>query len=437
MTPYPSSDYPGKQLLNEDEVIKTIGNGGRFHNIHFIREFSLSSDESVHDKLSFTNCVFDKKFSLSLMKFEQLTFRDCIFQDELYLGTIETIQADGSNAGWKGVEFSDCEINGPMPIDNCKINEFRFNSSKINHCYFRSSEVEFLKLAGSVFNRFAFEQAEEIDSAPGRSAIKHVQIGGALEDSNISFIDTVIEKISLLGIVNFGLLRFTNVNFHSPDASFLIKNSDIGNTFFSQIDFSRLKRFQVIRSNVSGIKTAGVIWPKEISGGKNVYIGGDRDGETLHFEQRDLYRQLKYAMESQCDRVQALEFQEREMRFLFKDLKMTDPDWWAVGFSQITSDHGRNWFKPFFQLVVASFLFFFPIMMLLGTSYTFDVPGYHFLSEWMHFMNPLQFDFITELVESGKHESRIALILFMLWKTVFFLWVYQIIAAFRKYSRKI
>ncbi len=157
------------------------------------------------------------------------------------------------------------------------------------------------------------------------------------------------------------------------DSTFISAHSDFGPTRFNEFNFDS---FQVIRvDNVlfNEIIATNVNWFRD----QNLIIG---DGESINQNnfrrRREIYRQLKHALNKSGNNIDALEFQAREMRTLRNEKKASN----NYGFSDrlimitnMTNNYGMNWLKPLSILILGTIFYYCLIIPILSNKLSYGL----------------------------------------------------------------
>jgi hypothetical protein len=215
----------------------------------------------------------------------------------------------------------------------------------------------------------------------------------------------------------------------------------LGKTNFTSFSFDGFHEIEIQDSNFSEIITANVRWFAP-----EIILKTAKNSQDFG-KYRDLFRQLKFAMLKQGDRVQALFFKRYEMQALRKQL-LTEKGYkgekamlWMNG----SNDHGQNWIKP--MLLGLLFTCIFYVAFIISTapelsghtslswtnvSMTLKViPKYFHIA--LKFLNP------THTYESlgATIKDNIPGNLFdIVQRIVISYFIFQTISAFRKYIKE-
>lgn len=147
-------------------------------------------------------------------------------------------------------------------------------------------------------------------------------------------------------------------------------------------------------------------------------------------KKRDTYRILKNVAQRNNDQPQALIFYAKEMENHFNETSWKTPlDKLILVFNKITNNFGMNWLKPIMWLIGLSITFY----SLLGFSTSSYECAFADLGNYFVFLNPAH---KTEFIAEGCWSFWTYCIDF-LFRVIEALLIYQMIQAFRKYTRKL
>jgi hypothetical protein len=147
---------------------------------------------------------------------------------------------------------------------------------------------------------------------------------------------------------------------------------------------------------------------------------------TSLYALRGLYNRLKGESTNRHDKIEAIDFFELEMetyRNLLKSQKGKLSERFILCTSQVFSKHGQSYMRPALSFVLFGSLFY-------GMTEILDCQRLMTSKEWLLFMLD-----ITQKI--SDHRNSWAIFFHAFWKVIYAYLVYQILTAFRKYSRKI
>lgn len=269
-----------------------------------------------------------------------------------------------------------------------------------------------------------------------------------------------------------------NIKTEKPKSKLIISNSTFGSAEFQEINFNSFEQVQIYSSNLTNIEMIDINWPDEIT---------PSDDENSLEQLRNTYRMLKHSCMKQEDRIQALKFYSKEMEthrelirkeslekvnsnfkkiiskytylYLFNKLKnlrinlqtlkliiikifeRLNPlnffERFILLFNDISSKFGLSWIRPIVFILFLNFIFISGIYKYGNVEIqTFQVLNTEINYFWLEFIQMLNPLFNIERIEINKWNELIYT-LDVIRKIIFGILLYQLIVAFRKYSRKI
>jgi len=215
----------------------------------------------------------------------------------------------------------------------------------------------------------------------------------------------------------------------------------MGKTNFTTFSFDGFHEIEIEDSNFSEIITANVRWfaPEIILKKVKDYQGFGKC--------RDLFRQLKFAMLKQGDRVQALFFKRYEMQALRKQLlaEKGHKGEKAMLWMNQSNNHGQNWEKPLFLgLLFTSIMY---IAFIISTAPELSnhislswanimltlkvIPKYSQIA--LKFLNPTH---TYESLGISIRDNKWGNLFDIVQRIIISYFIFQTISAFRKYIRE-
>lgn len=289
-----------------------------------------------------------------------------------------------------------------------------------------------------------------------------ILIAGENYKGNIIFRNISCNKIRFDTFANYGSFQLINLEPLSENSEFQLVESYLENLQFINCDILGFSTYHVYNSNLSKIISSYTRWFNYESLAKPIdeikKLKGDPSSkggfkqvlkeqvEIRYLGLREIFRQLKHAMESQGDKVEALNFRSYEMEAYFNYLKMSTP--WhhknrLILFLGKTNEHGINWIRPLFILGGVTILFYILILYSIHPNFRFgfgELQLKYFLSETWNYkkdvieiLNPTHN--ISKIFPEKFYVSGYALGYDVLYKIIFSFLVFQIISAFRKFVK--
>jgi hypothetical protein len=336
-----------------------------------------------------------------------------------------------------------------------------------------------------MFNQFAFSQVIIKDDI-----FKMLTIGEIIfvnfvfpKDSSSSFSGFNICSLDFVDFYNYGNISFSNINNGLPkNGELLITNSDLGKMLFMNCDFSKYK-MHFESSKITEIFLAGTTMPfsenintfKEsnelnisnkrfaLTQLKKVFDNrGDSFGATKYNEaelenwllaipktdlenRKLIFSQLKKMYEGRGDTVKAIEFQGKELDVHRTILSNAGGQYWErfqLSLNKYSNNFGQSWQWAIGWIVVVGLLFYILYCLSLGfragNSSAEDKQRFWTLASYFfEFINPIR---KGEFIKLGGDDyypiSGWARVIDFFWRIVITYLGYQLIQAFRKYSKK-
>lgn len=296
--------------------------------------------------------------------------------------------------------------------------------------------------------------------------IDEVFISGINNSGVLNLQGCLVNVLHIEQVLNEGSLTFSEIKPVKDNSKFTIEKAVLGRASFVNMDMSRFASVQICNSLLDDIKYSNVQWFHPDNLNKDYY------GESLADlspqkkvvylgNQREVFRQLKFAAEKQGDRTQSLNFKVQEYR-VYKEIlayniasfRSVNPyngnlwqlraELWSLNLGLWTNRLGQNWLRPLVQITCITFLFF--PLFIIAASPTLT---------WWPFGNELaisetltlfwdQRGVLPQLFNPTRYLSRVfgteslpgdIYFIDALHRIVLAFYIYQIISAFRKYFK--
>lgn len=356
-------------------------------NIFIVRDNNVQS--IFHDKLKFDNCVFDNSQKLFL---------------------------DSDNNKDLSIKLKSCEFRKKFKIRSIEVEGKDYIEQQKNKAKLKSLKIIDCTAEDGTYLRFGFLDIEDF-------VLQNLRLP---QNSELNIGDCRFKEFELSNFRNIGKFKLykTNILENEEGQSFQINNTSIGNADFQGINLLSFKKVKLFDNIFHNLKYTNIIW-------KNLIEAGQFTNDKNKLEkQQDTYRTLKNVAQENNDHPQAIKFYAKEMknykalvRYNKKDYSLSDRV--TLWFNNFTNDFGLNWWKPLLILLVLALLFY---SLLL---YSLNIPILN-LYHWQYiiqFLNPMhKFNWVV-----GFSPNLIDVI----FRVFEGLLIYQIIQAFRKYTRKL
>ena len=144
-------------------------------------------------------------------------------------------------------------------------------------------------------------------------------------------------------------------------------------------------------------------------------------------DNRETFLTLKYVALKQHDQIKALEFHTQEYQSHYEKLNWNNADKWILGFENSISYFATNVGRAIGWLVFLIVFFYFFIFMLLGG-------GDANMHDFVRFTAPISYD-LTTIFGNKITVGFFVGLLFILYKILQFVMIYEVVKSFRKFSR--
>ena len=252
-----------------------------------------------------------------------------------------------------------------------------------------------------------------------------------LRIDGLNTFDFSLSRVALLeeSKETFGF-EFINTSPNYKAGTLLITDSDLSGLRFNSCYFDTFQELQVKSSKLDEIKCTATTWPKLVTA---------PDGESQQFEIREACRQLKLAMTDHQDKVSELQFHALEMKAYRQIVRNRGWGWSNINdrltlLAGASNKFGLNWFRPIWLLIASMFALYFTMVGLHFGLHPFQSSFYDCIV-WVDYFtlyNPTHR--LTQLSLGNKVGGWVALVDFLS-KIVSAFFIYQIIAAFRRFKR--
>lgn len=273
------------------------------------------------------------------------------------------------------------------------------------------------------------------------------KISGSNYNSNIVFNHSSFNKIGFDFFYNYSTLSFNSLAAYNKNSEIAINHSIMGKAHFFNAFFNTFDKVIIYNSVLTEIIAANVQWFDDNALNPDLHCSS-----IEHTYKKEIYRQIKYALEKQGDRITSLRFKSMEMDAFKKEVfsrtsslvKVLHNDRFILWLG-LSNNYGQNWIKPIFLAI--GFTVFFYSLIVVGISehltYSFNLSTESLLLTWgelLHytFLIPQLMNPATNISKSLPENLSIGFIVY-LWdyflKILLAFFIFQIISAFRKYMK--
>lgn len=188
--------------------------------------------------------------------------------------------------------------------------------------------------------------------------VDEIKIGGTSTTSNLLFDKISVNRLSIIFFFNYSTLCFTHLDVLNQPESFLeILSSRLGKTEFLNASLEGFDKVLIDSSSLVNVTSVQTKWFKPFCLYKDMRLSAE-----IITSKQEIFRQLKYAMEQQGDRIKSLEFKRLEMEEFRKQLSRTNA-FEHIGdklilLLNLSNNYGLNWVKSFILLLITNIVFF-------------------------------------------------------------------------------
>lgn len=355
----------------------------------------------------------------------------------------------------------------------------------MNNSHIAELEMEYLNadsktllLSNSIIEKFHVIQDKPYKISSEISTIFEIDFFDIVfsKDSYLHLSDTVINKLNIDSFLNLGVIVLNNIssvnkinqikktkrenqeiytlsdNWHfeydnfQRISQFSLVNSDLGKTQFIGCKINSFQKFVFKNSKLLDVFVADTLMPKR----DKISIEEDDSSHTLLLEQRRIaLSQFKKIYETRGDTVRSMEYLAEEMEVYREQLKhqktTNNKEWWNnkserfnLWLNRFSSYYGNNWLRAAsLTLVINAVLFWLYCWRLgFGIAVPNDKSWAMFkklFSYSFEFLNPLR---KADFLQSVAEPTNSARVVDYISRIIIAYFVYQTIAAFRKFGKK-
>jgi hypothetical protein len=269
-----------------------------------------------------------------------------------------------------------------------------------------------------------------------------VSITGVNKSAHLIFENVQLQELKIEYFTNFGKIQFIDVrSSRSGSSKLLVLNSDLGKTSFHNTFLDSFSDVDIINTTVTDISSSYVRWFDPLQ------ILNKSKEEYDYGRNRDLFRQLKFAMFKQGDRVQALFFKKYEMLALKNELSKSKGRFneKIMMWLNKSNDYGQDWFRPIWLgFLFSVILYIFLIIAVapeLSTSLSFKIEDlirtFNVIPRYLYvifkLLNPTHL--YLSLIPAIR-DNWLGNLIDFLQRVIISYFIFQTISAFRKYIKE-
>ncbi|QMU29970.1 hypothetical protein [Adhaeribacter radiodurans] len=432
----------GSTFEKKLDVGNTRLNGNGIIRIHKSKVHSKVRYQSINvSGITFTNTEFEKDVHIwGGESTDGIVFNENNFNDDVYIKGVKssgslTIRRDNFKKSVQ-IDFEDNKDGLLGRFKNIYISSVNFGISfTLNGA---NQEIESLLNAASQ----SLTGTVQFSSC----SFKEAKIEGDNHKGNFVFNLCQFHKLTFKYFINFGnLILSSSAGIPNTNSEFQVYNSNLGKAQFFNVSLKRFDSVDIISSQVSEIITSGVAWFVDTS-----LLPSMPENSDKNKRKREIYRQLKQALEKQGDKIHALEFQAAELKSYEKQIsteaKFLNQNRIILWLGK-TNDFGLNWVKPIKQVLIITLIFYF-LIILTASDKLLLKPARNCFEVAETIIEFANFSYVLpQLINPARTLDRIfdseANITLGFWaylwdalqKIVLAFFIFQIISAFRKFIK--
>ncbi len=323
------------------------------------------------NSIIFYQSHFDDDFNIQVVKVKQsLSIIECQFKK------VFKIELDDKNDGFQGY------LNSLYMSESEFLNAFKLYRFSHSNIAVAKIDLVFTNLSGS----FHFDNI----------AVNELNISGYNKNSRLVIDEVNVQRLSMNRFRNSGSIDFIKVNPMDGESELCINHSILGTFSFVNCRVNAFQKFVVDDSVLDLVVSSGTKWFdfKQIAENygfkrKNWFVRkwndvryifqgvqGSEDSNRL-YQIREIFRQLKTAMDKQGNRIQALFFQSQEFQAYKRELELSHeiyrPERLII-WSNASNSHGQNWIKPIGLGVVVTVIIFVLMVYSMNERLAIHLP---------------------------------------------------------------
>lgn len=442
-----NSDMGGLSI-SDSSVNKgfNIYNSRLKNNIDIREESVIDAGVRVFDThasdVSLISSTFKKDLHFVKCTFNSFVFNDGVFNDDFYIRGVSI----KNQLTIIGTEFKKSfKLDIENESDNCtgSLENVHLSSTKFGGMFLlKGSQTSVKKITINYSKKL--EGAFYIENFD----VSNAELKGDNYSGNVVFKQCNFNMLNLNYFYNYSTVSIIGAKAFGINSCFLIENSNLGKLQIFNTSLVGFDGIEVSNSVLTDIITVNVDWfdPKKLNQTMTMT-------KYDFVQKKEIFRQLKHALEKQGDRIESLKFKSLEMK-TYKEEIFYENKWYqgALGHDRFilwlgqTNNFGLNWLKPVFYLLLIVSIFYFIIVVGLSEklSYTLDLSRESIVvthkelvirvSALPQLLNPVHsLDKVFPL-DTNRFGFWIHFLDYLL-KIIVAFFIFQIISAFRKFAK--
>ena len=437
----------GSFSINDSLIEKQLD----FSNVNLNQDLSIRGNSIVNSMIRFEN-VFSQSISLTESTFndnfhiwagriKNLTLNDGIFKEDFSITAVPILNMTTII----GTEFKKSIIFKLQDNTNNKtglLNEIYLKAGKFNERFIVNGNNETIK-------ELTINCSQQLsgDIYFNSCSISKTIISGDNYNANIVFNHCKFNNFSFENFYNYSTLSIISAKSDGENSELSIQNSSLGTSNFFNTLFNSFNKINIYNSVLTDIVTVNVKWFDD----DNLNIK-EKEIPSDYTQKKEIYRQIKFVLERQGDKISSLKFKSLEMKAykneLFsgvnKYLRIFNGNRFTLWVGQ-TNNFGQSWTKP--ALLATAFGVFFQLLIIIGISdklhFKFNLSKESFnitVKEYCNYFNTLPqlmnpVHYLTRIFPNIENISFTVYFLDYFLKIILAFFIFQIISAFRKYMK--
>jgi hypothetical protein len=468
----------GEEANSHPNAFAAKGININLTDVDFISDVELTEpfitfdcDESVQfEKLSVRN--ISKKISESS---SEAVLKGFNVKELCFLESYDKVKLEQLGIG--SLQINEARGIKSLSLKGTKIDQFAISENNLNTLEIIGNEVD------TKINLLKIEQFVEIFcDAKGKnieiSTLEYINCT-IPKDRASRFYNIEIANLSFSGLLNHGNIIFNDIT-SKKEGLIKIENSDLGKMIFMKCNF---RNFQMLfeSSKINEIFLAGTWMPHSYNINRFITFSNessinkrlaftqlkkvfDNRGDSIlateyheaeldsHFYEKNsiqklklIYSQYKKMYEGRGDTVKAIEYQGKELDVHRTILHKEGGQYWErfqLSLNKYSNNFGQSWQWAIICIIVSGLIFYsfycLSLGFYLGNSTSEDKQRFWTLASYFfEFINPIRKGEFIKLEDSDYVKvTGWARVIDFFWRIVITYLGYQLIQAFRKYSKK-
>lgn len=453
-----------KSNINGFQISTLVANKGgvaindsTVENVFDIRQAILNNDISIRENsiidskvrfenvncgsIVFTDSHFKKDIHICAGKIGNLIFNNGLFDDDLSINAVPI----SSNMTIFGTEFNksiNFTLHDKKTNNTGSINQVLIKSGKFGEQFIingNDGQLEELIIVTS--------KQLEGDLYFNSININKTKISGDHYNSNIVFNHSNFNSLSFDFFNNYSTLSIISAKSYNQNSELIVAHSNLGKSHFFNTFLDTFQSIRIYNSILTEIVVANVKWFEDRNLNKSISASSEE-----YTQRKEIYRQIKFALEKQGDRISSLRFKALEMS-AYKSETFAKVKWYCrilsidrfILWVGQTNNFGQHWLKPVFIAIGFTLLFYALIIVGLSDKlvycFNFDLDSIGLT--WKEFVihahalpqlfNPVHD--LSRIFSEYKNIGFNAYLFDFLQKIFMAFFIFQIISAFRKYMK--